>query len=80
MSRIEFKNDKTRATEETEGSDGRLNVSARSDERGYYNSRDEGQCYTMTYIHRLPADGELSFSLSTTIARGVAGGSLLWLR
>ncbi len=49
MARIDYKNDLTRAVEEAEGSDGRLNVSSRSDERAYYNSRDEGQCYTVPF-------------------------------
>ncbi len=66
MARIEFKNDRTRATEETEGSDGRLNVSSRSDSRPYYNSRDEGQCYTMTFNHPSAGDGEFSFYLQNT--------------
>ena len=35
--KIDFKNDATRAQEEAEGSDGRLNVSGRTDSRGYYN-------------------------------------------
>ncbi len=47
MARIDYKSDKSRGLEEVEGSDGRLNVSARSDIRGYYNSRDEGQTYTL---------------------------------
>ena len=51
MARIDFKNDKTRAREETEGSDGRLNVSSRTDTRGYYNSRDVGRTYTVPYSH-----------------------------
>lgn len=68
MARIEFRNDVTRATEETEGSDGRLNVSARSDARAYYNSRDEGQCYTMTFDHPLAGDGQYSFYLQNTSA------------
>lgn len=66
MARIEYRNDQTRATEETEGSDGRLNVSARSDERAYYNSRDVGQCYTMTFNHTAAADGQYSFYLQNT--------------
>ena len=66
MARIEFKNDKTRALEEAEGSDGRMNVSARSDERAYYNSRDVGQCYTMTFNHPSAADGQYSFYLQNT--------------
>lgn len=39
-------NDVTRALEEVEGSDGRMNVSSRSDSRSYYVSRDNGQVYT----------------------------------
>jgi hypothetical protein len=66
MARIEYKNDQTRATEETEGSDGRLNVSSRSDERAYYNSRDEGQCYAGTFEHAVALDGEYSFTLVNT--------------
>ncbi len=64
--RIEFKNDKTRATEEVEGSDGRMNVSARSDERAYYNSRDEGQSYAGTWQHTSATSGQYSFFLQNT--------------
>jgi len=66
MARIEYKNDQTRSLEEAEGSDGRMNVSARSDERAYYNSRDVGQCYTMTFNHPSAADGQYSFYLQNT--------------
>ena len=66
MARIEYKNDVTRSLEEAEGSDGRLNVSSRSDERAYYNSRDEGQTYTMTFDHASAADGQYSFYLQNT--------------
>lgn len=66
MARIEYRNDRTRAIEEAEGSDGRLNVSSRSDFRPYYNSRDEGQCYTMTFTHTAAANGEYSFYLQNT--------------
>ena len=66
MARIEYKNDVTRGLEEAEGSDGRLNVSSRADNRAYYNSRDEGQCYAMTYEHLAAADGEYSFYLQNT--------------
>ena len=66
MARIEVRNDVTRALEEVEGSDGRMNVSARADNRAYYNSRDEGQCYSMTYDHPTAADDEYSFYLQNT--------------
>lgn len=66
MAKIEFKNDRTRALEETEGSDGRLNVSSRSDSRGYYNSRDVQQSYSMTFNHPSAADDQYSFYLKNT--------------
>ena len=66
MARIDYKNDVTRALEEAEGSDGRLNVSSRADNRAYYNSRDKAQCYAMTYEHSAAADGEYSFYLQNT--------------
>ena len=49
MSRVEYSNDVTRAREEAEGSDGRLNVSSRSDPRAYYNSRDEEQTFSLVW-------------------------------
>ena len=66
MSRIEFKNDKTRAIEETEGSDGRLNVSSRSDTRAYYNSRDVKQSYSACFDHQSAAAGEYSLYIENT--------------
>lgn len=56
--RVEFKNDNTRATEEMEGSDGRANVSSRADSRGYYNSRDEGLCFSLPWEHTSSEAGE----------------------
>jgi len=58
MSRIEFKNDFTRAIEEMEGSDGRANTSSRADGRAYYNSRDEEHCFTVAYDFQDAASGE----------------------
>ncbi len=49
MGRIEFTSDATGGREETQGSDGRLNVSSRADGRGYYNSRDESQSYSLVF-------------------------------
>lgn len=60
MARTEYKNDQTRALEEAEGSDGRLNVSSRADGRGYYNSRDEKQCYTVAFDFQSAAAGEFA--------------------
>ena len=64
--KIDFKNDVTRAQEETEGSDGRLNVSSRADNRAYYNSRDKGQCYSLPYEFNTSATGEWGFYLKNT--------------
>ena len=66
MARIEYRNDVTRATEEAEGSDGRLNVSSRSDGRSYYNSRDQGQCYSASFQHTAGTSGQYSFDLKNT--------------
>lgn len=66
MARIEFKNDVTRAQEEMEGSDGRANVSSRSDGRRYYTSRDQAQAYAMTFEHSSAADGEYTMYLKNT--------------
>lgn len=59
MARIEFKNDKTKAIEEMEGSDGRANVSSRSDSRSYYNSRDRGLCFSLVWDDADAAAGDL---------------------
>jgi len=66
MSKIEYENDISGAIESMRGSDNRANVSARSDNRAYYNSRDVQQCYTMTYEHTAAADGQYSFYLKNT--------------
>ena len=47
--KIKFSNDVTNAEEEARGSDGRLNVSSRSDARAYYNSRDEGLTFSTVF-------------------------------
>jgi len=66
MARIEYKNDRTRAFEEAEGSDGRLNVSARSDGRRYYNSRDKKKTFTAVYEHVDAVAGEYSMYIQNT--------------
>ncbi len=45
MTQIQYPNDLTGSIQITHGSDGRLNVSARADERIFYNSRDVEQSY-----------------------------------
>lgn len=66
MARIDYKNDVTRALEEAEGSDGRLNVSSRSDSRGYYNSRDEEKCFSVPFDFQSAASGEFAAYIKNT--------------
>ena len=40
------------------GSDNRFNASSRSDSRGYYNSRDAGQAYSVPFEMTTPVAGE----------------------
>ena len=49
MSLLDFFNDRTRAREVAHGTDGRVNVSARSDSRAYYNSRDKSKAYVLPF-------------------------------
>ena len=58
MGEINYKNDRTRACEVAEGSDGRLNVSSRSDTRSYYISRDEGGAYSVPFDFQSATAGE----------------------
>lgn len=70
MAHIEYINDVTGSFQQAFGSDNRLNVSSRSDERAYYNSRDEEQCYTLVWTHLAATDAEESFYIknnSTTL-------------
>lgn len=66
MATIDYKNDKTRAHEQMEGSDGRANVSSRSDSRAYYNSRDQKQTYSVTFDHQSAVAGEFSVYVENT--------------
>jgi len=43
---------------QVQGSDGRLNVSSRSDTRGYYISRDEGRAYSVAFDQQSCVAGE----------------------
>lgn len=60
MARIEYINDENGSFQEAHGSSNRLNVSARSDTRAYYNSRDVGSTYSLTFDHQTAAAGEFS--------------------
>jgi len=47
--KLKYSHDKDSTIQEVAGSDGRLNVSSRSDDRIYYNSRDQSQTYSLKF-------------------------------
>ena len=57
---ILYRSDKNGGDERALGSDGRLNVSSRTDSRGYYNSRDEGQSYSLPFDFQSASAGEFA--------------------
>ena len=71
MTEITFQNDKTGALERAHGSDGRLNVSSRSDTHGYYISRAQAQSYSLVCDHTNAAVGEYSMYLQNTSTTGL---------
>lgn len=58
MAKIQYTNDTNLAEQMVQGSDGRLNVSARSDNRAYYNSRDQQQTFSLTWTDASTAAGD----------------------
>jgi len=66
MAQLEYYNDITRNLQPVEGSDGRMNVSARVDGRAAYNSRFQKQSYSFTYEHQVSVAGEYSFYIKNT--------------
>ncbi len=67
---ISYANDVNGSIQRVQGSDGRLNVSARSDGRGYYNSRDEQSVYTLTGEDASSADGDFVLYWKNTATDG----------
>lgn len=63
---IGFENDVTGAQSRAKGSDGRLNVSSRTDSRGYYISRDSEQAYSIVFSHPTSANGQYSVYIKNT--------------
>ncbi len=49
MTELTYQNDGSGNLQRAQGSDGRLNVSSRTDSRAYYNSRDRGQTYSFAF-------------------------------
>jgi len=66
MTQITFPGDVTGAIQITHGSDGRLNVSSRSDARIFYNSRDLGQSYVWASFDSAAAVDEYSIYVQNT--------------
>ncbi len=67
---ISFANDVTNAIERARGSDGRMNVSARTDSRAYYNSRDEQSMYTVEWEDDTSATGDFVLYWKNTATDG----------
>jgi len=66
MTQIQYPNDVTGSIQIAHGSDGRLNVSARSDERIFYVSRDDGDAYTWHSFDAAAAVGEYTLYIQNT--------------
>ncbi len=49
MTEIQYENDVSQSLQRAKGSDGRLNVSSRTDGRSYYISRDAAQAYSVVF-------------------------------
>lgn len=55
-----------RASVSLSGGKGRQDTSSRSDPRGYYNSRDDEEAYSIAWFHPAAANGQYSFYLQNT--------------
>lgn len=66
MAEIQYQDVNTGAFTSVRGSNGRLNVTSRTDLRSYYNSRDVKQTYSMPWEHTAAADGEFCLYLRNT--------------
>ena len=58
MALMDFFNDKDGKREVVHGSDGRANVSSRSDSRGYYNSRDVKKSHSLVFDDAAASAGD----------------------
>lgn len=58
MSDITFRDNNGGAKSQAGGSDERSDVSSRADSRGYYNSRDKGQAFSVAFDFQSAAAGE----------------------
>jgi len=69
---IQYTSDNGGNLQKAQGSDGRLNVSSRSDSRSYYNSRFEGQAYSVPFEYSVGEAGEFCIYLRNTSSIGKA--------
>jgi hypothetical protein len=67
---IQFTSDSNGCLEKMMGSDGRANVSSRSDSRAYYNSRDKAQTYSIPFDFQSAAAGEFGAYFKNTSTIG----------
>ena len=67
---IQFISDKGDGLSKAKGSDGRLNVSSRSDPRSYYNSRDESQAFSLVWDDASSEAGDFILYWKNTNANG----------
>ena len=66
MTIINYHDDVTKALAQADGSDGRLNVSSRSDDRIFYVSRDNGDAYSWHSLDTGSAVGETNIYIQNT--------------
>ena len=66
MTIIQYHDDVTKALAQTEGSNGRLNVSSRVDERIFYIARDCGDVYIWHSVDAAAAAGEYIIYIQNT--------------
>ena len=67
---IAYQSDLSGADERARGSDNRLNVSARSDDRAYYNSRDKGETFSIVFDFQSASAGEFGGYFKNTSSTG----------
>ena len=69
---ILYSNDVTGADERAKGSDNRVNVSARSDDRAYYNSRDRGLTFSVVFDFQSASAGEFGAYFKNISSTGLS--------
>ena len=68
--KIGYTNDQSLNEQVTQGSDGRLNVSARADGRRYYNSRDKRESYSLKWEDASTESGDFVIYWKNTDTNG----------